>query len=145
MKFNWGYKIVFVYSIFVVGILFLGYKSSQQKMDLVQKNYYADELKYQNVINASQNSKEIGGALTTMRKGGHLVVTLPSSFKNAIVSGNAHLYFAADESKDISKSFNTSNGEFEIELLLMMNGYYTLKLDMEKGGKQYYYEQKLNF
>ncbi len=145
MKFNWGYKIIVIYGIFVIGILFLVYKSSQQKMDLVQKDYYADELKYQNVINASQNAKDIGGTLTTIRKGGHLLVGLPASFHNEKVKGVAHLYYAADETRDISKSFITSTGEFEMELLTMMSGYYTLKLDLDLNGKQYYYEQKLTF
>jgi len=145
MKFNWGHKIVLVFGVFVIGILFLVYKSSQQKMDLVQRDYYADELKYQDVINASKNAKEIGGNLNIIRKGGHLLISLPASFHNASVKGVAHLYFAADEKRDISKSFETSTGEFEMELMTMMNGYYTLKLDIDLNGKQYYYEQKLNF
>lgn len=145
MKFNWGHIIVAVFGVFVIGILFLVFKSSQQKMDLVQKNYYADELKYQDVIDASKNAKDIGGDLNVIRKGGHLLVSLPATFHNESVKGVAHLYFAADETKDISKSFETSTGEFEMELMTMMNGYYTLKLDLELNGKQYYYEQKINF
>lgn len=145
MKFNWGHKIVVVFGIFVIGILFLVYKSSQQKMDLVQKNYYADELKYQEVIDASKNAKEIGGSLNVIRKGGHLLVSLPAAFHSSAVKGVAHLYYAADETRDISKSFVTSNGEFEMDLMTMMNGYYTLKLTIELNEKQYYYEQKLNF
>lgn len=145
MKFNWGYKIVLVYSIFVLGILLLVYKSSQQKNELVQKDYYADELKYQNVINALQNAKNVGGELIVVKKEGHLLVVLPSYFKNTQVNGISHLYYAADESRDITKAFSSNNGEFEMELLTMMNGYYTLKLDLEVNGKQYYYEQKIKF
>jgi hypothetical protein len=145
MKFNWGYKILAVYSIFVAGILFLVFKSSQQKNELVQKDYYADELKYQNVINASQNAKDAGGALTTVKKDGQLLVILPLIFHNKQAKGVAHLYYAADESRDISKIFSTNNGAFEIELLTKINGYYRLKLDLEANGKQYYYDQKIIF
>lgn len=145
MKFNWGYKILLVYGLFVVGIMFLVYKSNQQKFDLVQKDYYADELKYQNVINASQKAKDLGGELKTIRQGGHLVVALPQGFHKSTVKGTAHLYYAADEKRDISKEFVTSNGEFEMELLTMMSGSYTLKLNVEMNGEQYYYEQKIFF
>jgi hypothetical protein len=145
MKFNWGYKILLVYGLFVVGIMFLVYKSTQQKFDLVQKDYYADELKFQNVINASQNAKDLGGELKTLRKGGHLIVALPQGFHNATVKGTAHLYYAADEKRDITKEFETNTGEFEMELLTMMNGSYSLKLNVVKNGEQYYYEQKIFF
>lgn len=145
MKFNWGYKILVVYSIFVAGILFLAFKSSQQKNELVQKDYYADELKYQNVINASQNAKDVGDELTTLKKDDHLLVSLPPFFKNKQAKGDVHLYYPADESRDISKAFSTNSGEFEMELLSRMKGYYTLKLDIDVSGKQYYYEQKINF
>jgi hypothetical protein len=145
MKFNWGYKILLVYALFILGIMFLAYKSTQQKFELVQKDYYADELKYQNVIDASQKAKNLGGELKTIRKGGNLIVVLPDGFKHALVKGTAHLYYAADEKRDISKSFETNNGEFNIALLTIMNGSYTLKLNVEMDGVQYYYEQKLFF
>ena len=44
---NWGYKILTVYIIFIAGILFLVFKSSNQNQDLVTKDYYEQELKYQ--------------------------------------------------------------------------------------------------
>ena len=145
MKFNWGYKILLVYGLFVAGIMFLVYKSNQQKFDLVQKDYYADELKYQNVIDASKKAKDLGGELKTIKKGGHLIVELPAGFHQSTVKGTAHLYFAADEKKDITKDFFTASGEFDMELLTMMSGAYTLKLNVEMNGGQYYYEQKIFF
>jgi hypothetical protein len=50
---NWGYKILFVYAIFITGILFMVFKSATQKMDLVTPDYYAKELKYQEKIDES--------------------------------------------------------------------------------------------
>ena len=41
--------------------------------------------------------------------------------------------------------FEANNGEFNIALLTIMSGAYTLKLDVEMDGVQYYYEQKLFF
>ena len=145
MKFNWGYKILIVYGLFVVGMMFLVYLSTQQKFELVQKDYYADELKYQNVIDASQKAKDLGGELLTVIKGGYLIVSLPNGFKNASVKGKAHLYYAADEKRDISKSFTTDNGVLNMELFRTMNGAYTLKLNVEMNSELYYYEQKVIF
>ena len=134
-----------VYGLFVLGMMVLVFKSTQQKYDLVQKDYYAEELKYQNVIDASQHAKDLGGELLTSRQAGHLMVTLPTGFKNANVKGSAHLYYAADENKDIAKEFETTNGLFKIELLSKMTGAYMLKLNVEMKGEQYYYEQRIFF
>lgn len=145
MKINWGYKILILYSVFVLGIMLLVFKSTQQKFDLVQKDYYAEELKFQNVINATANAKNLGGELVTIRKGCRLLITLPKGFQTTSVKGIAHLYYAADENRDISKNFETINGTFDIELLTIMSGSYTLKLNVEMKGEPYYYEQKIFF
>ena len=145
MKINWGYKILIIYGLFVLGIMFLVFKSTQQKFELVQKDYYADELKYQNVIDASQKAKDLGGELVTIREGDYLKVVLPNGFKSSLVKGTAHLYYAADAKRDISKSFTTDNGVLNMELFRLMTGAYMLKLDVEMNGELYYYEQKVIF
>ena len=143
MKFNWGYKILIVYLAFVAGIVFLAIKASTQKFDLVQQDYYADELKYQNVIDAKSHAKLEGGDLTTTINRGHLIIQLPPSFNTVEVKGRAHLYYAADETKDLSKKFTSTNAQVDMELLTKMKGNYTLKLEVEKGGVSFYYEQKI--
>lgn len=143
MKVNWGYKIMFVYLFFVAGIVFLGVKSSMQKFELVQPDYYADELKYQTVINATLRAKAVGGGLVIKQDAGKLIVQLPSGFAKTLVKGKVHLYYAADITKDITKKFETSNGELMIELASTTKGNYTLKLDLERNGLAYYYEQKI--
>ena len=56
---NWGYKILLVYVVFVAGIMFLVFKSSSQKMDLVTTDYYAKELKYQQKIDAMNKVQKL--------------------------------------------------------------------------------------
>jgi hypothetical protein len=145
MKFNWGYKILLAYATFVIGIMFLVFMSTRQKYDLVQKDYYADELKYQQVIDAAKRAKELGGELKAESRGDHLIVFLPAAFQQATVKGTAHLYYAADDKRDILKSFVSTNGEFDMGLLTVKRGAYTWKLELEMNGITYYYEQKLFF
>jgi hypothetical protein len=54
-RWNWGKGIVLVYSLFVLGILFLVYQSKQQKLDLVYDDYYAQELMFQNQTSCEQS------------------------------------------------------------------------------------------
>ena len=115
-----------VYLFFVAGIVFLAVKSSMQKFELVQPDYYADELKFQSVIDATLRAKQIGGAIVINQKAGKLILQLPAGFVNTSVKGKAHLYFAADLNKDLSRSFETNSGEVTIELNPSIKGNYTL-------------------
>jgi hypothetical protein len=132
-----------VYLFFVVGIVLLAIKSSMQKFELVQPDYYADELKYQSVIDATVRAKNIGADIVVKQEAGKIVIQLPNEFENTLVKGKAHLYYAADIHKDLLKHFETKTGTVIVELLANTKGNYTLKLDLEKGGVSYYYEQKI--
>ena len=145
MKLNWGYKILIGYSLFVIGILFLGYKSTQLNFDLVEKDYYGKELKYQNVIDASGRATALGGILVANIQEGKLIIQFPDSLKGLPVKGLAYLYYPADAQKDLKKEFTTDKGLVEMELLTKTKGNYTLKLDIEKEGQKYYFEQKIFF
>ncbi len=145
MKISWGYKILIGYAAFVIGMLFLAYQSTQQKFDLVVKDYYGEELKYQNVIDASDRAAALSGSVVTSVKEGKLFVLLPEAFKGVETKGTAHLYFPADEQRDLKKTFTCNNGSFEMELLAKMQGHYILKLSVEKQGVKYYFEKKILF
>ena len=142
MKFNWGHKILIVYLVFVGGILLLVFKSSQQKFDLVQQDYYGAELKYQEVINATKHASELGIDLGLVVRGSFLHITLPPIFQQSETKGEVHLYCIADEKGDLKKKFKSNNGEFDLELLTTMKGNYTLKLTVQNRGVDYYFEKK---
>ena len=143
MKFNWGHKILILYLVFVGGILLLVFKSSQQKFDLVQQDYYGAELKYQEVINATKHASELGIDLGLVVRGSFLHITLPPIFQQSETKGEVHLYCIADEKGDLKKNFKSNNGEFDLELLTTMKGNYTLKLTVQNRGVDYYFEKKI--
>ena len=143
MKLNWGHKILIVYLIFVGGILLLAFKSSKQKFDLVQQDYYGAELKYQEVINATKHASELGADLNAEVRGSFLHITLPEGLQKMETTGEVQLYCIADEKRDMKKQISTSNGAFDLELLSNMKGNYTLKLRVQQKGVGYYFEKKI--
>jgi predicted dehydrogenase len=56
---NWGYKIMLVYLVFISGMLFMAFKSSEQDIELVTEDYYAKELVYQQKIDEIKNQDRI--------------------------------------------------------------------------------------
>lgn len=145
MRISWGYKIFIGYSLFVIGILFLVYKASNQNYDLVTENYYEAELKYQEVI----DQKARVANLSTPPKIQHTInsvsVQLPQEFAGKTAEGEVYLYRASDASKDIRQDFTTTDGFYKLQLSKELSGMYQVKLSWQSGGKTFYHESTLFF
>jgi hypothetical protein len=145
MKLSWGYKIMFVYIAFVAGMGVLVFKASNQKFDLVTKDYYDQELKYQQVIDQAANSSRLSAPVIIERNKGELKISFPNEMQNKKKLVDFYLYYAADAKKDFRKSFELNENELVQALPVGMKGMYELKLSWESEGVKYYFEQKLFF
>ncbi len=97
---NWGKSIVVVYTIFVIGIVFLVYKSSQQKVDLVDQNYYQQEIQFQKEIDDSKNANSHHYSAKIINKNGQEFITV-DSICGKILQGDAQFYCPSDSRKDL--------------------------------------------
>lgn len=143
MKFNWGYKILFVYLAFAGGILYMVYLTSLQNRDLVSENYYEEELAYQKVIDQSGKTAQLSKAVEVNQDqlNSILEIQLPPEFDTLNALGKWSLYYAADRKMDIEGTINTNNGSQKIQLPKGRSGNYTLKLEWEGNGQNYYFEE----
>jgi hypothetical protein len=145
MKLSWGYLITSGYLVFVVGIGFLVYKASSQKFDLVTKDYYEQELKYQHVIDESANTAKLSAPLVVERTGDQLQIAFPAEMKDKKKTVDFYLYYPADAKRDFRKTIDTKDNELLQPLPTAMKGQYQLKLSWEVDGVKYYFEKKLFF
>jgi hypothetical protein len=141
MKMNWGYKILIVYLVFVMGMLALVYMSSMENKDLVSENYYDEEIKYQHIIDESANTASLSSEPVINRNKNIVNITFPAEFTNEKTEGDWVLYYAADKSKDVQGKLNVVNGKYSIELPDFATGTYQLKLNWRAAEKNYYYEK----
>jgi hypothetical protein len=140
---NWGYKILFVYIAFVLGILFLVFKSSSQKMDLVTTDYYAKELKYQEKIDENKRVEKLSAPVKCTLQEHSILVDFPNDFSGKQLEGEAVMYCPSDEDKDNAHSFREKSTHISIPLAHELKGAYELHLSWKVDGISYYYEQKL--
>ncbi len=140
---NWGYKILFVYTAFVAGILFMVFKSSSQRFDLVTPDYYAKELKYQDKIDQMNRVSALSAPVTCEVKDNTLQIGFPKDFNGKRLTGEAVLYCPSDESRDIKKEFAVQDELLMIPLSAVKNGLYELHLSWQEGGVAYYFEKKI--
>ena len=141
MKMNWGYKILIVYLVFVMGMLALVYMSSMENKDLVSENYYDEEIKYQHIIDESANTASLSSEPVINRTKNIVNITFPAEFTNEKTEGDWVLYYAADKSKDVQGKLNVVNRKYSIELPDFATGTYQLKLNWRAAEKNYYYEK----
>lgn len=145
MKISWGYKILFVYLLFVVGILFLVFKASQEKFDLVTPNYYDAELKFQNVINDRQRVAQLSAPPKITHSVNKVQVEFPHEFLNQDMQGEIYLYRPSNASKDFKRKFTTNKNFIEITLDRNFSGSYELKLSWKVNKATFYHEQRIFF
>ncbi len=140
---NWGYKILLVYAVFVLGIMFLVFKSSSQKVDLVTTDYYAKELKYQQKINAMNRVQDLSDTVKYEMDKGKVIIEFPKDFSGTLVTGNVVLYCPSDENKDISQDFSVRNLRIMVPVNESNKGLYELQLSWQVNDVSYYFEKKL--
>lgn len=140
---NWGYKILVVYLSFIAGIIFLVYKSSSQKVDLVTPDYYQQELKYEQKIDEAERAQSLSSPIKYEVNKNEISVYFPDEMKGKKITAQTLLYHAADESKDSVYTLETTSGKFIMALPETDKGMYELKMNWKVDTTNYYSEHKV--
>jgi hypothetical protein len=140
---NWGYKILTVYIVFILGILFMVFKSSGQDADLVTEDYYAKELKYQEKIDEAGRVAALSAPVSCEIKNNELVIVFPKDFNGRQLQGEAVLYCPSDEDKDLKTGFTVQDRAVIIPVPKINRGLHELHLSWKDGEVTYYLEKKI--
>jgi hypothetical protein len=140
---NWGTKILIVYIAFVLGIVFMVFKSSMQNTDLVTTDYYAKELKYQEKIDEISRANALSSPVQYSIQGSQLSVNFPVEMKGKKTDATVQLYCVADKAKDIVKEIKGINQSFHFSIPGQNKGLHILKINWVTDQVNYYSEQKL--
>ncbi|MCX8019982.1 MAG: FixH family protein [Chitinophagaceae bacterium] len=142
---NWGHKLILAFSAFAIFILFMVYKIMNTNFDMVENDYYKQELMYQKKIEAYQNANALTQKIKVTVRDEEVVLQFPPELINKPLTGDAWFYCAYDKTQDKKFRLNTDkNGMqlFAINQLGPVN--YTLKLSWNDGDKNYYTEIPVN-
>jgi hypothetical protein len=141
LKWNWGTKIIVVYSAFVVFMLTMVYLCTQQHFDLVTPDYYAKELKYQEVINATNNAHALETTVQVVQTGKAVQVTLPAQ-TTGVQGGVVEFYRPGNAALDFSQNF-TNTSVIVADIAKFKAGMYKVKVSWKVNDTPYYNEQSL--
>ncbi len=138
---NWGYKILFGYVIFIAGILFMVFKSSTQKIDLVTADYYAKELKYQEKIDEGNRVSALSEEIRYQIKDKEIAIYFPKDFAEKKITGTANIYCPSDEQKDLTQNFLLQDETLIIPII--NKGQFELHISWQVNSITYYFEKKI--
>ncbi len=140
---NWGTKILIVYVAFVLGIVFMVFKSSMQNTDLVTTDYYEKELRYQDKIDEIKRVSALSEPVQYVIKGNSVILSFPKDFAGKKLTGEVVLYCPSDQKKDIKQHFTVIDEALQISISANSKGLYELHLSWKDGGVTYYFEKKI--
>lgn len=141
---NWGNKLLLTFIVFASGMGYLVYRSMNVNFELVDKDYYKNELRYQEVIDATNHVNKLSAAVNLTETPQGILLELPAEMKGQPITGHIFFYCAYDEKKDRKISMNLDpEGTQIISSSIIQPGTYIVKISWAIAGKKYFSEHQL--
>lgn len=142
---NWGLRIILLYTAFVGGMLFLVYKCTQQSVDLVSTDYYAQELKFQDKIDRLNNSEKLDVKLAVVYSSEHsnIQIVFPESSTSKNTTGEIVLFRPDNSKLDFKIPIDITDGIQNISTEKLSKGLWRVKSSWSTNDTPYYQEEKI--
>jgi hypothetical protein len=141
MKISWGIKITVLYLGFVALTISLVTMSIREKVDLVSKDYYEQELQFQDKIDRTTRSGELKEPLTWEVKKNELMLKFPAQFIGQKITGSIYFFRPSDASLDKTISIPADASSIKnISTHELKAGLYKMQINWEVNDVEYYNE-----
>lgn len=140
---NWGNKLILVFIAFAGLMFFMVYKAMHTRYELVSKEYYQDELRYQDKIDGKTNALLVSDVRIDANDD-HLILQLPKEMEGQSIKGDIWFYCKTDAIKDLRIPLTADQeGKQFISKKQLKANKYLLKLSWETIDKKYYSEKDI--
>lgn len=137
-RFHWGWRIALIYTTFALATIGFMIFSFTQKVDLVSKQYYADELKYDAKMLAENNAMKLSKVLSVKNNGDLLSIQFP----NTPESGAIHLYRPSESDMDKEIKIVGGRAEQTFSITTLQTGLWIAKIEWKSDNTTFYVEQR---
>jgi len=139
-NFSWGHGVFIAlaaFIIFILSMLFL-FPNGQKNSEMVTDNYYEEELKYQDVIDAKKRADELQEKPVYSQDKAGIKITFPQDYNNSNATVKFVLNRTDDQNLDVHKAVQLDvNRSFVIPAQVLKMGNYTLRLSWTKDKNDY--------
>lgn len=140
---SWGNRLLMTFIVFGVGMMYLVYRATTTTFELVEPDYYKQELQYQQVLDDSERSQQ-HGQVAVITQGDSIQMNWPESVQGKFLLGEAWFYCAYDQKRDRKIPIETQLGVQRIDRKELLAGNYTVKLRWTDGVDRFYQETSLS-
>jgi len=145
MKFNWGTGIVIAIVLFISYIMFMVITMISTHTDVVEDDYYAQQIDYQATKEAKERGLEVFNELEIEITEESLNIILPQKVVSDSLSGSALFYRPENASLDKIFKFNAEMGNNQkIPLNQLTSGSYLVKINWNSMGESYLVEKHVS-
>jgi hypothetical protein len=140
MNMNFGKWIVVAFIVFTVFIATLATICIRQDVPLVSKDYYQEELAYQEQIGRIENANLLAETPVIAFDKNNITIT----YKNLASIKNGKLKLIRPSDENLDQNFELQSVEGNVEQFEIKNpvpGMYRAKMSWEQEGKQYFIER----
>lgn len=141
---NWGRSLLLVFIVFAASMGYLVYRASGTHFDLVSKDYYKDELHYQEKIDGFRNAAALEAVQISVDSSGMLQIRFPDQMRGKEVEGELWLYCKTDAAKDLRVPLSADTSRIRMVTVSgKPAGTYLAKLHWVALQVPYEYEQEI--
>ncbi len=142
---NWGKKIAFAYSLFVIFMIALVVACVKQNdIFLVSEDYYKQEIQYQDRIDNISNASQLQNPVTVELNNETNILRVDLTKESVGAQGKVTFYRPSNPELDREFPVALSvAGVQEFPTKSLAKGLWLIKVQWQKDGKNYYKEQKV--
>ncbi|GAB4049996.1 FixH family protein [Spirosoma litoris] len=143
---NWGKSIILVFVLFGGFIGTMVYRMTRERIDLVNDNYYQNEIEYQQHIDRVSNAQQINSdlnsatAMTYLADQQQIVFVLPTSLQK----GEITFYRPGDSRQDFRVAIAARHPTRQVvPTKAMAKGNWRVQFTWSDGHREYYKEEQI--
>ena len=146
MKNAWPIGIIAFFALFIPAMIGFVVWSTHQRTDLVSKDYYDQEMRYQQRIDAEQRTMTEGAApkIAHNAAAGRIELRFPASDALARAQGAVTLYRPSEAALDVKSPLAVdAAGIMHLAATTLQPGLWRVKAEWSVDGKAYYAEDSV--
>ena len=123
----------------------LVYLSIKQDIPMVSKNYYEQELVYQDKLDAISNTQNFESAFALSKTSTDVIIQIPEALSKNMTQGTIVFYCPSTDKMDRTETLQPNKtGIYSYPLSALPGKAYVAKITMQSNGVAYYKELKLD-
>lgn len=142
----WPAAIITYFAIFITGLVAFGIWAARQNVDLVRKDYYAEEILFQNQLDSVSRTRpflsEVAVDYSLARQ--TIQVRLPSAHVKQALTGRVKFYRPSDARLDRELPLQPDvSGAQQFDARALLPGLWKVRLLWNSGGENFYFDQSV--